>query len=72
MKRKDVCDNCKRKIDHKDKVTVIITNVEASTKTSEEDTMHLKLSKYALTTRAMKVYCSNCLNPKDYIGDEDA
>ena len=41
MKRKDVCDNCKRKIDHKDKVTVIIPNVEASTKTSEEDTMHL-------------------------------
>jgi hypothetical protein len=72
MKRKDVCDNCRRKIEHKDKVTVIIPNVEASTKTSEEDTMHLKLSKYSLTTRAMKVYCSKCLNPKDYIGDEDA
>ena len=72
MKRKDVCDNCKRKIGHKEKVTVIIPSVEASTKTSEEDTMHLKLSKYSLTTSAMKVYCSKCLNPKDYIGDEDA
>jgi len=58
MKRKDVCDNCQRKISNKDKVTVIIPNVEAS--------------KYSLTTRAMKVYCSKCLNPKDYVGDEDA
>ncbi len=47
MKRKDVCDNCKRKIEHKEKVTVIIPNVEASTKTSEEGNMHLKLSKYS-------------------------
>ena len=72
MKRKDTCDNCKRKIEPNEEVTAIIPNIKISNKTSEPDTMHLKLSKYSLTTRALKVYCSKCLNPKDYIGEEDA
>lgn len=72
MKRKDTCDNCKRKIEPDEEVTAIIPNIKISNKTSEPDTMHLKLSKYSLTTRALKVYCSKCLNPKDYIGEEDA
>lgn len=71
MNRPDTCDNCKRKIEHGDKVTVIIPNVEASTKSSIPNTMHLKLSKYSLTTRAMKVYCSKCLDPKNYIPEEE-
>jgi len=71
MNRPDTCDNCKRKIENKDKVTVIIPNVEVTNKMSEPDTIHLKLSKYSLTTRAMKVYCSKCLNPKNYIGEEE-
>lgn len=72
MKRKDTCDNCKRKIEPDEEVTAIIPNIKISNKTSEPDTMHLKLSKYSLTTRALKIYCSKCLNPKDYIGEEDA
>ena len=72
MKRKDTCDNCKRKIGPDEEVTAIIPNIKISNKTSEPDTMHLKLSKYSLTTRALKIYCSKCLNPKDYIGEEDA
>lgn len=71
MNRPDVCDNCKRKIQNGDNVTVIIPNVEASTKTQEPDTIHLKLSKFALTTRAMKVYCNKCLSLKDYIWREE-
>lgn len=72
MKRKDTCDNCKRKIEPDEEVTAIIPNIKISNKTSEPDIMHLKLSKYSLTTRALKIYCSKCLNPKDYIGEEDA
>jgi hypothetical protein len=71
MNRPDICDNCKRKITNGDHVTVIIPNVEISTKTSEPDTMHLKLSKFSLTTRAMKVYCNKCLEIKNYIPGED-
>ena len=71
MDRPDICDNCKRKINHGDTVTVIIPNVEVCTKTSNPNTMHLKLSKFALTTRAMKVYCKKCLEIKNYIHGED-
>lgn len=72
MLRPNHCDNCKREISHKEKVTVIIPNVEADTKLDQADTMRLKLSKYALTTRAMKVYCNKCLNLEDYFGEHDA
>lgn len=73
MNRPDTCDNCKRRIDNGDHVTVIVPNVEVCTKTSEPNTLHLKLSKFSLTTRAMKIYCSKCLPIKDYLpGDEDA
>lgn len=72
MDRKDVCDNCQRKLAHGEHVTVIIPDVEVSTKTSTTNSMHLKLSKDSLTTRSYKVYCQACLNLRLYFGENDA
>lgn len=74
MLRDNVCDNCKKVIDNKEKVTAIIPNLEASTKLDSPGKMRLKLSKYSLTTRAIRVYCENCLKLNLYLEEakEDA
>ncbi len=68
MYERKKCDNCNRMLEHGDHVTVIISNVEIEGRKS----FRLKLSPDALSTRATKVYCENCLNTEDHIlGDTD-
>ena len=67
MVRDNKCDNCAKIIKDGERVTAIISGVVAAPKTNSEGSMHLKLSKNAIDSRALKIYCKECLSPKDYI-----
>jgi len=70
MIRTNKCDNCDKIIENGDKVTVIVKEVEASGRIASPDSIHLKLSKESLETRATKVYCDNCLNLNNYVNEK--
>jgi|TARA_R110000796_G_scaffold34727_2_gene89435 hypothetical protein len=67
MIRKDTCDSCDRTIKNGEKVTVTVRSVEATS--NSDGKMHVKLSEKSLGTEAFRVYCRNCLNPKEYFND---
>ncbi len=59
------CDHCQEPFSNKDMVTVILYDVEVSTKTKNGD-LRLKLSEKSIATRAYKVFCVKCLNCQLY------
>lgn len=61
------CNNCDKIIESGDKVTVVVKEVEASGRITVPDSIHLKLSEKSLGTRALKVYCDDCLNLNHYV-----
>ncbi len=57
------CDNCKRMLQHGQKVTVIIPEVEIEGKyTKNREGYRLKLSPDGVEIRKSQVYCKHCLN----------
>ena len=67
MIRKDICDSCDKEIKNGERVTITIRNVEVSSR--PDDKIHMKLSEKSLGTKAFRVYCQKCLNPKEYFND---
>jgi hypothetical protein len=62
------CDNCKKELQHGDKVTAIVPNVEVNGRYIKNGGgFHLKLSKDALESRSVKIYCENCLKVDHHI-----
>jgi len=67
MIKENKCDSCGKRIEDKEKVTVIIRNVEATTRIKAPDRLHLKLAEKSLGSRAFKLYCEGCLNTENYV-----
>ena len=61
------CDNCHKMLSNKDKVTVVIPDVEVCGKyRKNHDGFRLKLSSDAIDYRTAKIYCKECLNIRDH------
>lgn len=74
MKHENRCDCCNCMFEDGDSVTVLIPDVEVSTRYHKTDaSVRLKLSPDAIELRAAKLYCNSCLNYSGYIleGPED-
>jgi len=64
-----MCDNCHRILEHGDKVTVILSDVEVTGRyRKNHEGFRLKLSKDAVEsqTRPSKIYCTKCLDMKGH------
>ena len=70
MLRSSKCDSCNKTLEHKEIVSVIIDNVEVDRKINKADVMHLKVSKNSIDSRAVRVYCQECLQLNNYINEE--
>ena len=61
------CDNCKRMLEHGQKVTVIIPDVELEGRyIKNREGFNLKLSNDGVEIRTSKVYCKECLDIKKH------
>jgi len=67
MIRKNKCNSCGKIIEDKEKVTIIIRDVEATTRVKRPNSIHLKLAETSLGKRAFKLYCEGCLNTENYV-----
>lgn len=57
------CDNCNRMLEHGNKVTVILSDVEIiGSYRKNHEGYRLKLSTDGIEVRASKIYCKNCLD----------
>jgi hypothetical protein len=68
------CDNCHRPLEHGDRVTVIVPEVEVTGRyRKNHEGFGLKLSTDAIELRAAKVYCKKCLDIQGHVlkGDDD-
>jgi len=65
----DHCNICKRALSHKEKVAVLLIDIEVSTKDCNADA-RLKLSVDAIENRAIKIICKKCINITEYLKEE--
>jgi len=66
------CDNCHRMLEHGDKVTVIIPDVEVAGRYRKDYLGYgLKLSPDAVEIRAAKVYCKKCLDVQGHFLEDE-
>lgn len=67
LNRKNSCDGCGEPFVHKSQAVAIIPFVEIEENPLDNEQIRLKLSVDAVDTRAIKIYCSECLNLKHFI-----
>jgi len=66
------CSNCNRTLKHKDKVTVVIPDVEIEGRYIKNGNgFRLKLSEDGVEFRTAKVYCVDCINIKNHFMGEE-
>ena len=61
------CAGCGNSFTDKDKVNVILSNIEIELNQKDNSQLRLKLSEGAITSRTILIYCNKCLNLKDWV-----